>query len=343
MNRVKVVVPTRSQEQDFAPGAQQQRQFVPSGAADASVIICAYTEQRFDLLMQAITSVREQTIPPSEVIVVVDHNPQLHSMLQEAQAPALIIENPRERGANNARNAALALAGGAFVAFLDDDAQAEPTWLEELLGGFSDPDVLGVGGFIEPIWDAPRPAWFPDEFLWVVGCSYRGLPATPARVRNLISCNMAVRSRVCEEIGGFRSDIGHVGGEPRGNDETEFCIRARQRWPHGHFLYQPSARVRHHVPGARTQWQYYLRRCRLEGMSKANLVDLVGNDGTSTERSYVRRTLPRGVVRGIMDLCIRGDVSGMKRSIAIACGLWTTTRAFIGAWLKAHSDGPLIY
>ena len=45
-----------------------------------------------------------------------------------------------------------------------------------LVSAYRDPDVLGAGGWIIPAWQLGMPAWFPEEFLWVVGCSYRGLP-----------------------------------------------------------------------------------------------------------------------------------------------------------------------
>ncbi len=295
---------------------------------DISVVICAYTEERFDHLLEAISSAHQQTVPPREVVVVIDHNPRLFSMLQSAQVPALVIENEGQPGANSARNAGLALVGGSLVAFLDDDASADPTWIEAILAGFTDPQVMVIAGHIEPIWDAPRPSWFPDEFLWVYGCSYKGLPTTSAEVRNAIGCNMSVRRQACFDVGGFRLGIGHVGGQPRGTDETEFCIRLRQRLPEGKVVYLSSAKVRHHVAPSRTEWSFFLRRCAYEGESKAQLVQLVGSDGVSTEQSYVQHTLPRGVVRGLADLVLHGDVSGVQRAWAICVGLSVTARAF---------------
>jgi hypothetical protein len=42
-----------------------------------SVVICAYTLDRWDDTLAAIRSVLGQTLPPEQVIVVSDHNPQL--------------------------------------------------------------------------------------------------------------------------------------------------------------------------------------------------------------------------------------------------------------------------
>lgn len=42
-----------------------------------SVVICAYTEKRWDDVLAAVASVRAQSLAAHEVILVVDHNPAL--------------------------------------------------------------------------------------------------------------------------------------------------------------------------------------------------------------------------------------------------------------------------
>ena len=60
--------------------------------------------------------------------------------------------------------------------FIDDDAIAHERRLARLLSTFDDPQVVGVGGHARPLWETAHPGWLPPEFLWVVGCSYAGLP-----------------------------------------------------------------------------------------------------------------------------------------------------------------------
>jgi hypothetical protein len=48
-----------------------------------------------------------------------------------------------------------------------------------------------------------RPGWFPPEFGWVVGCSYRGTPAERTMVRHFIGGNMSLRRRLVVESDGF--------------------------------------------------------------------------------------------------------------------------------------------
>ena len=41
----------------------------------ASVVVCVYTEKRLSQIRAALDSIARQTMPPSQVIVVADHNP----------------------------------------------------------------------------------------------------------------------------------------------------------------------------------------------------------------------------------------------------------------------------
>jgi glycosyltransferase involved in cell wall biosynthesis len=305
-----------------------------------TVVICAYADDRLDDLLAAVESVRGQTTAPLEIIVVVDHNPRLQAAVSARLPGVAVVANRQARGLSGARNSGVAAATAPLIAFLDDDAVAAPDWLAELRVGFDDPAVVGVGGAIEPSWAGGRPAWFPDEFNWVVGCSYRGMPTRPALVRNLIGANMAFRREAFAAVGGFRGDMGRVGTRPVGCEETEFCIRLRQRWPDAVLLYRPQATVRHRVPANRAGWGYFASRCYAEGLSKAQVADLVGaRDGLATERSYTLRTLPSGAGRGLAD-ALHGDWSGLGRAGAIVAGLAMTTAGYARGVAAARRAAP---
>ena len=97
---------------------------------DISVIICAYTEKRWNELLAAVESVRHQTLPPKEIIVVIDRNPNLLLRVQENLTDVIAIENTEAKGASGARNSGAAVAHGKVLAFLDDDAIANSGWIE---------------------------------------------------------------------------------------------------------------------------------------------------------------------------------------------------------------------
>src|SRR5262249_13978724 len=160
------------------------------------------------------------------------------------------VANALGRGAAGARNTGVREASGDVVAFVDDDAEPEPIWLEELADGFREAGVLGVGGDIRPHWEVGRPRWFPREYDWVVGCTYAGLGEDAGPVRNLIAANMAVRRDVFEALGGFRRELSKVGERSRPED-TDLCLRAQPLFPGARWLHRPSAVVRHRVPARR--------------------------------------------------------------------------------------------
>ena len=297
---------------------------------DISVIICAYTEERWNDLVAAVESVQQQTLPPYEIIVVVDHNPGLLKRVQEHALGVVVAENTGERGLSEARNSGIAVAKSPIVAFLDDDAIATPNWLRVLSQEFTDPRVMGIGGAVVPYWLDKAPAWFPEEFYWVVGCTYRGMPQTGQTIRNPIGANMSLRRELFDIVGGFRSGIGRVGTRSFGCEETELCIRVRQYWSQATFLYQPQAIVFHHVPDNRTSWRYFCSRCYDEGLSKAIVTLHVGTkDSLASERAYTLRILPQGVMRGLTDTLIHRDLTGLARAGAIVIGLAVTTAAYL--------------
>lgn len=297
---------------------------------DVSVVICAYSEDRWRDLIAAVDSVRVQTIPAREIILVIDHNTRLLERARTQIPGVVLVENREERGLSGARNSGAAAANSTVIAFLDDDALAAPDWLSRLTEHYKDQQVLGVGGAIAPLWAGGRPDWFPDEFDWVVGCSYRGMPRVTAPVRNLIGANMSFRREVMEVTGGFRSGIGRVGEHPVGCEETELCIRARRSWPERVFLYEPRAQVHHRVPASRARWSYFRRRCYAEGLSKALVSRLVGNaDGLASERTYTFRTLPQGVARSTAEALLGRHPARLARSGSIVAGLAITTAGYL--------------
>jgi glucosyl-dolichyl phosphate glucuronosyltransferase len=294
-----------------------------------SVVICAHTMKRWNETRAAVESVRRQSFPSKEIIVVVDHNPELYAALQAELPDVTVAANREERGLSGGKNTGVAIARGDVVAFLDDDAVADPDWLKFFADSYADPAVIGVGGLTLPNWAAPRPSWFPVEFDWVVGCTYRGMPETRAPVRNLLGGNASFRREAFELAGGFQNGIGRSAGKrPLGCEETEFCIRVSQSSPESVFLFDNRAMISHLVPAERCRFAYFRARCYAEGLSKALVTASVGTgDGLASERRYTTRTLPAGVVRGVSDAA-RGDSSGLGRAGAIIAGLAATAAGY---------------
>jgi GT2 family glycosyltransferase len=301
-------------------------------ASSVSIVICAYSLERREVLREAIDSIGIQTQPPLETILAIDNNPELLAWAR-AEFPKVTVCANAGRGSSEAKNTAVLLARGEILAFLDDDAVAAPDWLENMSRPYSDPDVIGTSGNPLPRWrGASSPSWLPVEFYWTIGCGYRGLPTEITPIRNPIGASMSFRRSVFEQIGGFSAGLGPNMSKPRahgGGEETELGIRAARAFPRGKLLHVPAARVDHDVPPERTRFRYFRQRCWLEGNAKAQLSEMVGMaEGLSSERSYALLTLPTGVMKGLLD-ALRGDLSGLQRAAAIVAGLAITTGGYL--------------
>jgi hypothetical protein len=183
----------------------------------------------------------------------------------------------------------LRVADTDVVAFIDDDAYADPTWLAEVTAAFDDEEVLAVGGHIEPDWQDPSLALAP-ELLWVVGSTYRGHPGAGPMTRP-IGANMAVRRVPLLELGGFPESFGRAGRRSESNEELAAFSALARRHGSGRIHYVPSATVHHFAPVERCKFRYLMRRAAMEGASKAEARAIFGSDVMGHDRSYVQQTL----------------------------------------------------
>ncbi|EFL42184.1 succinoglycan biosynthesis protein, partial [Streptomyces griseoflavus Tu4000] len=226
------------------------------GTPGVSVVICAYAEDRWEDVLAAVASVRAQSRPALETLLVVDHNRALLDRLGEEykeSGDVRVLANAGPRGLSAGRNTGIAASRGEVVAFLDDDAVAERDWLRHFAEAYDDPRVMAVGGRTEPVWaSGRRPDWFPEEFDWVVGCTYRGLPGGRVRVRNVLGGNASFRRTAFDAAGGFATGIGRDGSRrPLGGEETELCIRLSRARPDAVLLIDDRAVIHHRVPEVR--------------------------------------------------------------------------------------------
>ena len=302
--------------------------------ADVSVVICSHSDRRFHSLERAVEALRGQTLAPKEIVLVVDHEPELLRRARTRWPDLRVIANTHARGLSGARNSGGEASTGSVIAFLDDDAVPAPDWLARMTDAHAAGGVIAVGGAVDPLWLEPRPRWFPKEFDWVVGCSYAGLPEERAAVRNPIGASMSLPREVFEEVGGFRDHLGRLGSAPFGCEETELCIRARRRWQERVVVYDPAIRAWHLVPPERARRGYFLKRCWAEGRSKARVARLAGSGSLGTELGYSGRVLPGAVLRELRDAVLRRDLGGVARAGAIVSGFAATLAGFLAGCLR---------
>ncbi len=259
-----------------------------------SVIVSTYTIDRVNDVLDCINSLTQQTLLPDEVLLVLDPDTDLQEYYASRIPKHVKIVISKEKGLSHARNTGIKHCSGDIVAFIDDDAYSDKDWLRNLVKNYNDPNVWGVGGLINPIWENGRPRWFPKELDWIVGCSYKGLPDHKAIVRNPIGCNMSFRKKVFETVGYFKSNVGRVGKKLLGSEEPELSLRLLENISNSKIMYDPSAIVYHKVPKNRSTFKYFVRRSFYEGVSKKVMNRMLNSntsDVLSVENKYAKYLL----------------------------------------------------
>ena len=290
-------------------------------ASDATVVVATYSSQRWSSLGAAVESLLAGPDRPAQVVISVDQNQELYDRIKQTWPHVTAKLNSGQKGASGTRNTGAHGVETPFIAFIDDDISVREDWLTRLLAPFADPAVVGTGGGVVPGWETKRPSWFPEEFDWAIGASYRGMPTVQSAVRNVWSENMAVRTAVFNAVGGFRSDFGKVGNRSSPED-TDLCIRMAASAPGATWVYAPEAVAQHHVPVSRTSFSYFLRRTYLEGRGKVEMARLLGRqEKLQSERDYMRRTLPSGIAAGLWSTARHGNISGVLKAGAITAGI----------------------
>ncbi len=209
------------------------------------------TRQRPAELRRAVASLREQQSMPEEVLVV-DNNdvPAVEPL------PGARIVHEQVQGLDFARNRALREAGGDVVAFLDDDAVADPGWAAALRDAFTDPRVAACTGRVEPLTlETEGQRLFEDNGGFGRGEHAVTLPDDAGRrlhgrTAPLIAwavsvgsgCSLAVRREAALAIGGFDEALDLGTALPGGGDHDMLwrLLGAGHR-----VVYVPGALARH--------------------------------------------------------------------------------------------------
>lgn len=114
-------------------------------AMRASVVIPAFNAQ--NSLARCLAALQAQTLAPDEyeIIVVNDGSTDATAQLVASFHTARYLAIPRA-GAAAARNRGASIARSPILLFTDADCQAQPDWIEKMLGAFEDSTVVGAKG-----------------------------------------------------------------------------------------------------------------------------------------------------------------------------------------------------
>jgi len=162
-------------------------------------------------------------------------------------------------GKSHALNLAIQKACAGILAFMDDDVQVEPDWLDRLTRVFDNPTYCGSGGRILPERGCTLPDWLHcSEKYSLAPLAMFDLGPDPGELREPpFGTNMAFRRDVFARFGDFRRDLGPQPGSEIRSEDTEFGLRVLRGG--GRLWYEPAAVVYHAVPSHRVSESYFLK------------------------------------------------------------------------------------
>jgi len=227
-------------------------------------------------------------------------------------------------GLSVARNTGLAAARAPFVAYVDDDAFAEPQWAEAVLAAFSahNTGVAVVAGRVYPEWEVTPPSCMTRYLEALYTVHDRGEePRLMTSGEYFVGANMAFRRTILQELGGFEARLGRIGSSLLSNEETH--LRDRLAALGYQCAYAPRAVVHHHIGKGRLTPEYIRKRLLAQGESDvigANLKAGPGTLATKLHRCFLDAA--RIVKHSVMSWIPRDrrDAEYSKQLAVVACG-----------------------
>jgi GT2 family glycosyltransferase len=215
--------------------------------------VVVVTWNRRNLLRSCLQSLTRQNLNQPFEVVVVDNGSDDGSseMVQKEYGNGAgfaldLIRNPQNRGFCAANNQGFARSETEFVALLNNDAEAEPDWLEKLASAFDGRPDVGMAASKILVHEDPRRIDKAGHLIYPDGQN-RGRGSGELdegqydRVEEILwpdGCAAMYRRAMLDQIGGFDEDFFAYA------DDAELGLRARiAGWK---CLYIPHAVVRHH-------------------------------------------------------------------------------------------------
>lgn len=207
---------------------------------------------RRELLRACLESLERQSVSDFEVVVVDNGSTDGSAEMAAADFGGCakfrlkLIRNAENRGFCAANNQGIAASAGSFIALLNNDAEAEPGWLEALRQVFDLSPEVGMAASKILVYGEPQRIDKAGHVIYLDGQNRgRGSGVLDCgqfdRIEEVLwpdGCAAMYRRRMLDQIGGFDEDFFAYG------DDAELGLRARiAGWK---CLFVPGAVVRHH-------------------------------------------------------------------------------------------------
>ncbi len=244
-----------------------------------SVVIATLNRATYlNLCLHALT---KQTASSNEYEIIVvdngsnDNTCEVVSAYCESHINIRYILEPRQ-GLAIARNTGVKHSKADIIAFTDDDAIPDPSWVKKITERFAnlDASVAVMGGEVRPIWEAPRPTWLTDALMRPLSAGLFWGPT--ARILRgdewLVEVNIAYRKSRIIEFGGFPENLGRIGDSLLSG---EGCINILLARAGLNAFYDPDIIVGHHIPAGRLNMNWFRRRFFWQGVSNCRVSEYI--------------------------------------------------------------------
>jgi glycosyltransferase involved in cell wall biosynthesis len=268
-----------------------------------SIVITSYSIARSGDLKDIIESIRKQTYPYIELVLIIEGSQSLYkavaSYLQKNKLPETkVIFKINNIGLSAARNIGFQASSGEVIAFVDDDVVLEPNWAEEVVKAYDDPTIIGTTGSSEPMWIGRSLTWLPEEFYWLIGSSAFADFNSVTEVRNAWGWGMSFRRDVFDKGCRFNESYGYRAGAKeawgqRPPEDVDLSLKARARTG-GRIVYVPSIRLKHKVHPYRFTVRLIAEKAFYSGRAQrmtSILYQDLNLDLLTIEKSLLRRIL----------------------------------------------------
>ena len=233
--------------------------------AKITIIVC--TQNRAELLQECLESIAHQTIDRSNYEVMVVDNNSTDNTQQIAGNFSNKYENfnvcfEENIGLCFARNTGYKATKTEWIAYIDDDAKAEHNYVERVLDTIKKYDFDYFGGVYLAWYKYGKPHWFTNKFFT------NQIENATEVIENfdgfVSGGNMAMRTSVLNEVGGFSTRTWMRGGKIRYGEETLLQVELKRL---GKTIgFDPKLIIHHIVRSNKLCLQYFIKHNYHDGL-----------------------------------------------------------------------------